>query len=200
MPDGEIAGLTGSGSGSPQRLDDLWPVVFSELKRVARRKLRSERPDHTLSTTALVHEAYLRLAGQHTIAWDDRPMFFAHAGRAMRLILVDYARKHRALRRGAGATTISLDLDEPTTSESRRSPQIAVAERADELVALDEALVRFSNLEPRAARVVECRFFAGLTEEETATALGVTPRTVARDWVKARAWLYSSLRDNGDVH
>jgi len=151
-----------------------------------------------LSTTALVHEVYLRLMDQHTVAWGDRATFFAHAGRAMRRILVDYARKHKALRRGAGAAVISLDLDEAITSESRHAPQIAVAERAEELVALDEALERFSFLEPRAAKVVECRFFGGLTEEETAEALGVTPRTVARDWVKARAWLYGALRD--DLH
>src|SRR5207244_5686568 len=125
------------------------------------------------------------------VAWRDRAVFFAHAGRAMRRILVDYARKHKALRRGAGATVISIDLDEATTNETRRTPQIAVTERAEELVALDEALNRLSALEPRAAQVVECRFFGGLTEEETAEALSVTPRTVARDWVKARAWLYS---------
>jgi RNA polymerase sigma factor (TIGR02999 family) len=199
MPDGETRELFGGRSrGHEDDLDALWPVVLTELKRVAHQRLRSERDGHTLSTTALVHEVYLRLSGQETVAWGDRAVFFAHAGRAMRRILVDYARKHKALRRGSGATVIPLDLDASTTNESGRAPQIAVAERADELVSLDEALERLSVLEPRAAKVVECRFFGGLTEEETAEALGITPRTVARDWVKARAWLYGALQD--DLH
>jgi RNA polymerase sigma factor (TIGR02999 family) len=178
------------------RLDRVWPVVFGELKRVAHRRLGAEREGHTLCTTALVHEVYLRLADQRFVAWDDRGEFFAQAGRAMRRILVDYARRHRALRRGGGVVPISLNVDDSITSETRSAPQIAVAERADEIIALDEALARFAELEPRAASVVECRFFAGLTEDETAVALCVTPRTVARDWVKARAWLYRELNDS----
>ena len=200
MPDGDTRELIGgSKRGHDDGLDALWPVVLTELKRVAHRRLLHERDGHTLSTTALVHEVYLRLTQQHTVAWQDRPAFFAHAGRAMRRILVDYARKHHALRRGAGAVPLSLDLDAATTNEARRAPQIAVAECAEEIVALDDALERFTALEPRAARVVECRFFGGLTEEETALALGIAPRTVARDWVKARAWLYGALQDDSDA-
>jgi RNA polymerase sigma factor (TIGR02999 family) len=175
-----------------ERLDGMWPQVFDELKRLAHARLRAEREDHTLTTTALVHEAYLRLAEQRFLDVDDRAAFFAQAGRAMRRILVDYARRHRALRRGGGIANIPIDIDS-ATQDGKHAPQLAVAERSDEIVALDESLERLSALQPRAARVVECRFFAGLSESETALALGVTPRTVARDWVKARAWLQADL-------
>lgn len=198
MRDGDSKALTDERrrDDARGRLDRVWPLVFGELKRVAHRRLGAEREGHTLCTTALVHEVYLRLVDQRFVAWDDRGDFFAQAGRAMRRILVDYARRHRALRRGGGVVPISLNVDDSVTSEMRSAPQIAVAERADEIIALDEALVRFAELEPRAAAVVECRFFAGLTEDETAAALSVTPRTVARDWVKARAWLYRELNDS----
>jgi RNA polymerase sigma factor (TIGR02999 family) len=198
MFDGDSKELTDKPPRDDARagLDGMWPMVLDELKRVAHRRLGVERDGHTLCTTALVHEVYLRLADQRVVAWDDRGDFFSQAGRAMRRILVDYARRHRALRRGGGAVPISLNVDDSITSDVQRSPQIAVVERADEIVALDEALERFAELEPRAAHVVECRFFAGLTEDETAIALGVTPRTVARDWVKARAWLYRALNES----
>jgi RNA polymerase sigma factor (TIGR02999 family) len=171
-------------------------MVFDELRRVAHSRLRMEREGHTLSTTALVHEVYLRLADQRFVDWDDRAEFFANAGRAMRRILVDYARRHRSLRRGGGSATVRLDfasITQPGLKSGRRPLQLVSVERSDEILALDEALGRLAELEPRAASVVECRFFAGLSEVETALALGVTTRTVARDWVKARAWLHRDL-------
>lgn len=171
-------------------LDRLMPLVYGELRRIAHRQLAAEAPGHTLSTTALVHEAYLKLADQTRAAWADRGQFFAIAAGAMRRILVDYARQHRALMRGGpNRRPVALDvLDESG---------IAVAERAEELMALDEALERLARLDPRLARLVELRYFAGLTEPETAEVLGVSRRTVARDWVTARGWLYQELRGDG---
>jgi RNA polymerase sigma factor (TIGR02999 family) len=166
------------------------PLVYDELRRIAHRQLASERSGHTLSTTALVHEAYLRLVDQKRVQWSDRAHFFAIATRAMRRILVDYARRHRALRRGRGQRPVSL--------EDSAVGSVAAADRAEELIALDEALDRLATLDERLCRVVECRFFGGLTEVETATVLGVTARTVARDWVKARGWLYQELRERAD--
>lgn len=191
---GDVGSATSSGSPR-EGLDRLWPAVFDELKRLAHLRLHAERDAHTLCTTALVHEVYLRLADQRFVSWDERAEFFGHAARAMRRILVDYARRHRALRRGGGSELVPLDIDASVTGARRRMPQIAVAERADDIVALDEALDRFAKLDARAARVVECRFFGGLSEEETALAIGVNARTVARDWVKARAWLHAALHD-----
>jgi RNA polymerase sigma factor (TIGR02999 family) len=172
--------------GAPDALDRVVPLVYEELRKVAHRQLGGERAGHTLSTTALVHEAYLKLVDQTRAQWTDRAQFFAVAARAMRRILVDYARRHRALRRGGAQRPLALDEAD--------AGSIAAAERADELVALDEALERLAALDERLSRVVECRFFAGLTEAETAEVLGVTPRTIARDWVKARGWLYQELR------
>jgi RNA polymerase sigma factor (TIGR02999 family) len=168
-------------------LERLAPLVYGELRGIAHRQLEVERPDHTLSTTALVHEAYLKLVDQTRASWEDRAQFFAVAARIMRRILVDYARRHRALRRGGARRPASLD----------DAGAVAVAERAEEVIALDEALERLALLDERLSRVVECRYFAGLTEEETAQALGVTRRTVARDWVKAKGWLYKQLRSDG---
>lgn len=149
---------------------------------MARQRLRGERSGHTLSTTGLVHEAYLKLAGQAGGAWTDRGHFLAVAAQAMRRVLVDHARRHAAAKRGGGATRVSLD-----------EVNLAVEEQADALVALDVALTRLAALDPRMCRVVECRFFAGYTDEETAEALNIAPRTVWRDWVKARGWLYREL-------
>jgi len=172
-------------------LQRLMPLVYGELRKVAHRQLGAEQAGHTLNTTALVHEAYLKLVDQTRAEWTDRAQFFAVAARSMRRILVDYARRHRALRRGGAQRPLALDaLDEADAGS------IAAAERADELVELDEALQRLASLDERLSRVVECRFFAGLTEAETAEVLGVTPRTVARDWVKARGWLYQELRQD----
>jgi RNA polymerase sigma factor (TIGR02999 family) len=174
-------------AGTPGAFDRLMALVYGELRRMAHRQLGAERPGHTLSTTALVHEAYMKLVDQTRAEFTDRGQFFAVASRAMRRILVDYARRHRAARRG-GPERRAVALDEADAAG------IAVAERADELVALDEALERLTDVEPRLARLVELRFFGGLTEEETADVLGVSRRTAARDWAVARGWLYQELR------
>ena len=178
--------------GAPGALDRLIALVYADLARMARRQLGLEAPGHTLSTTALVHEAYLRLVDQTRAQWADRVQFFAVAAHVMRRVLVDYARRHRAARRG-GSKRRAVSLE---ALESIDTASLAVAERADVLIALDEALDRLAALEARQARVVECRFFGGLTEAETAAALGVTSRTVTRDWVKARGWLYQELRSD----
>jgi RNA polymerase sigma factor (TIGR02999 family) len=162
------------------------PRVYAELRRVAHRQLRAERSGHTLSTTALVHETYLKLDRETGAPWTNRAQFFALAARAMRRILVDYARRHRAARRGGDWQRVSLD-------EAGHGSDVAV-QRGHDLIALDDALTRLAALDPRLGRVVELRFFAGLTEAEIAQLLGVTPRTVARDWVKAKGWLYQELR------
>jgi len=161
----------------------LVPVVYEELRRIARRQLRSERTGHTLTTTALVHESYLKLAEQTRSVFRDRTHFLAVASQAMRRILIDYARGHRAARRGGDQERVDLD-----------DAALAVVEQSESLIALHEALERLEQLDPRQARVVECRFFGGMTEEETANALGVTERTVRRDWIKAKLWLYAELR------
>jgi RNA polymerase sigma factor (TIGR02999 family) len=169
-------------------MDRLMPLVYDHLRQVAHRQLGAEPTGHTLSTTALVHEAYLRLVDQTRTDWQDRAHFFAIASRAMRRILIDYARRHRALRRGG------LPGGTPATPVSLDDVEIPVAERAEALLALDEALDRLGVFDGRLAQVVECRFFAGLTEAETAAALAVSQRTVAREWAMAKGWLYQELR------
>ena len=146
--------------GGPAANDRLANLVYDALRAIAHRQLQSERPGHTLQTTGLVHEAYLKLVDQDRARWTDRAQFFALAARAMRRILVDYARRHRALRRGGQLRIQSLDETD--------AGAVPAAQRADELIALDEALTRLQALDERLSRVVECRFFAGLTEAETA--------------------------------
>lgn len=163
--------------------DRLYSAVYDELRRIAHRQLQGERPGHTLGTTGLVHETYVKLVDLARVEWKDRGHFFRIASGAMRRILVDYARRHRAARRGGGIPLAFLD------------DHVAVAERGELLIALDDAMERLSAVSERLSHVVECRFFGGLTEEETAEALEVTTRTVQRDWAKARAWLYLELRD-----
>lgn len=175
-------------AGEPGAMDRLMPLVYEQLRRVAHRQLKSEATGHTLSTTGLVHEAWLKLADQKRTQWQDQAQFFAIAAGAMRRVLVDYARRHRAARRGggpAGAAPRRISLDEV---------EIPAMVRADAIIALDEALDRLSRMDARLAQVVECRFFAGLTEAETAAALGVSQRTVAREWTVARAWLHQELQ------
>jgi RNA polymerase sigma factor (TIGR02999 family) len=178
--------------GVPGAMDQLISLVYRELKRIARRQLGAEAGGHTLSATAVVHEAYLRLASQSRAEWESRGQFFALAARVMRRVLIDYARQHHAIRRGGRERSIvALEFLE------RGDPNaIAVPERAESLLVLDEALERLHRVDERLAHVVECRFFAGLNESETAEALGVSQRTVARDWQMARAWLYEALRDD----
>jgi len=168
--------------GDDRAMERLFPLVYEELRRVAHRALRRENPGHTLGTTGLVHEAYLRLVDQTRVAWQGRGHFYGIAAQAMRRILVDYARQHRRAKRGGGLLRVTLD-----------ESALSLDERSDNLIALDEALTRLAELNPRLSRVVECRFFAGLTEEEIAAATGVTVRTVKRDWAKARGWLYQEL-------
>ena len=164
-------------------LDELIPLVFDELRRLARRQLAREPPGQTLQTTDLVHEAYLRLADHSRVTAQGRAYFYAAAARAMRNVLVDAARKRCAAKRGAGAPVLSLHED-----------QAAADTYGAELVELDEALERLALRHPRLARTVECRFFGGMSVDDTATALGVSPRTVKSDWALARAWLYDALQ------
>jgi RNA polymerase sigma factor (TIGR02999 family) len=179
--------LTDLTAGDPDALDRLLPVVYEQLRGMAQRELRRERSDHTLNATALVHEAYLQLAQLDRINWEGRAHFFGAAARAMRRILISYARMKKAGKRGAGAEHVSLD------------DVIAVArERPERLLALDEALVRLADRDERQARVIECRYFAGMSLEETATALGISPATVKRDWTLARAWLNRELDPAAD--
>jgi len=159
------------------------PLVYDELRRLARRHLWNERPDHTLQSAALVNEAYLRLAGQKTPQWRNRAYFFGVAAQLMRHILVDHARGRRAAKRGGGATRLTLDAD----VSADEKPAI-------DLVTLDDALDRLAALDAQQARVIEMRFFGGLSIEETAVVLDVSSATVKRDWVTARAWLRRELK------
>ena len=177
-------------AGEPGAMDRVITAVYSELSRMAHRQLGLEAAGHTLSTTALVHEAYLRLVDQTRAQLADRAQFFAIAAQTMRRVLIDYARRHQATRRGGP------DIRAVSLSALDKSVIPSGAERADVLLALDEGLERLAKLDPRQARIVECRFFGGLTEAETAEVLGVTDRTVSREWVKARGWLYKELRDD----
>lgn len=167
-------------------LHGLLPIVYEELRRIARSQLRREDTGHTLRTTDLVHEAYLRLVDQTRVTSRGRGYFFAAASRAMRQVLVDHARKRSAGKRGKGERALSID-----------EVEIAVDDYAEELLDLDRALDALQELSARQVRVVECRFFGGLSVDETATALGVSPRTVNSDWVVARAWLQNAL--DGDA-
>ena len=166
----------------PPALDDMVPLVYAELRQIAHRQLYSERPDHTLNTTALVHEAYLKLSGLDRMQWKSRAHFFAIAAQAMRYILVNYAVRRTAAKRGGNQVVLPLD----------EAGQIA-ADSVEDLLALHEALKRLEALGERPCRVVECRFFGGMTVEETAEALDISPATVKRDWQAARAWLNREL-------
>jgi RNA polymerase sigma factor (TIGR02999 family) len=167
--------------GDPEAMSHLFPLVYGELRRLAHWQLQQERTGHTLDTGALVHETYLKMVDQPRVHWRDRAHFFRVASWAMRRVLVDYARRHRALRRGGGVPPLSLE------------DEVAVAQQSDRLVALDEALERLATVDERLSQVVECRYFGGLTEAETAEALGITEWTVQRDWRKARDWLALEL-------
>lgn len=169
--------------GDREALESLMPLVYDELRRLAHHYLQRERSDHTLQSTALVHEAYLRLAGQNAPQWQNRAHFFGIAARVMRQILVEYARAHGAAKRGgAGACKITLD------------ETLELAQQTDiDVVALDGALDRLSELDPQQSRIVELRFFTGLTIEDTSEVMGLSPSTVKRDWTSARAWLHREI-------
>src|SRR5712691_4906228 len=169
-------------NGDRAALDELTPLVYEELHRLAHQHMSRERPDHTLQTSALVNEAYLRLIDQRNVHWQNRAHFFSIASRLMRRILVDHARAHHYAKRGGGALRVSLD-----------EAAFVSQERASELVALDEALTSLAAIDPRKCQVVELRFFGGMSVEETATALGVSPVTVKRDWSTAKAWLHRAI-------
>jgi len=173
------------GAADPAAAEGLVPLVYEELRRLAHRHLEREATGHTLTTTDLVHQAYLQLAGQHRSEWHSKEHFMAIAAMAMRRILVDHARTIGRLKRGGALQRVPLE-----------SADIAIEDRAVLLIALDEALDRLRELDPRQAQVVECRFFAGLTEDETAAALGVSVRTARRDWTKAKAWLYGEIYED----
>jgi RNA polymerase sigma factor (TIGR02999 family) len=180
---GEITALLDACSrGERDALDRLIPLVYDDLRAIAHGRLVLERPDHTLNTTAIVNEAYLRLVDQATASWRDRAHFFAVSARVIRNLLIDYARERNAAKRGGGA--IRLPLDERLAGASPRTI---------ELLALDEALTALGRMDEHLERVVECRFFGGMTMKETAETLGVSLSTVERDWRKARAYLYETL-------
>jgi RNA polymerase sigma factor (TIGR02999 family) len=172
----------------PSILDRFDDALYEDLRRIARRHLRNERPDRTISTTELVHESFLRLQHQDVMDEGSRTAFLKGAASVMRFILVDHARQRRTAKRGGDRRQVTLE-----------DALVAANDDADFIVELDDALTRFASLSPRAAQVVECRFFAGLSEEETAGALGITSRTVRRDWVKAKGWLYDALQSSFEL-
>lgn len=170
---------SGGDANAPER---LMPFVYDELRRLARSFLVKERGDHTLQATALVHEAYVRLVDQTRVNWQNRAHFYGIAASMMRRVLIDHARAHAAEKRGGGSIRLSID-----------DVQVPLEQRAADLVALDEALKKLSLFDERKGKVVEMRFFGGLSDEEIAEVLGVNARTVLRDWKKARLWLYREL-------
>ncbi|HEY6121592.1 MAG TPA: sigma-70 family RNA polymerase sigma factor [Pyrinomonadaceae bacterium] len=168
--------------GSQPAYDQLFPLVYEELRRLAHRYMSRERPGHTLQTTAVVHEAYLRLIDQKHVQWQNRAHFFAIAAQMMRRILITHAQSHAYAKRGGGALRVSLD-----------EAAIVSQERAGELIALDEALTALTVIDPRRSQVVELRYFGGLNNEEIAEVMKVSPNTVMRDWNVAKAWLYREM-------
>ncbi len=176
------------GRGDREALDRLAPLVHAELRGIARRQMSRERPGHTLQATALVNEAYLRLAGQDGFEYKDRAHFYAVCAQVMRHVLIDHARAHARDKRGGGAVQVTLGEAEGLD-----------AGRAADLVALDEALRELEELDPQKGRIVELRYFAGLGIEETAEVLGISPTTVRREWRRAKAWLYRSMSGGEDL-
>ncbi len=184
MPSSAVTELLVRWSGGDRgALDELIPLVYEECRRLAARQLARERPGHTLDATGLVHELYLRLVDQRRASWANRAQFFAIAARLMRRILVDQARARGARKRGGSAVLISLDA----------AAAAAGPDEAADVLAIDSALERLAHFDPEQVKIVELRFFAGLTVEETAQALGRSPRTIKREWRVARAWLHQEL-------
>lgn len=186
LPTGEVTRqLLRASDGDREALDQLIPVVYAGLRRIAQRQLGLERPGHTLDSAALVHEAYLKLVDQTGLRWQNRAHFFAIAARSMRTILIDHARARSALKRGGGATVVGFDAMEG----------IIHVEKDDQLIALDEMLTRLAAVSPEASQTVELRYFGGLTLEEVAVVLDVSLRTARRRWTFAKAWLRRELRE-----
>jgi RNA polymerase sigma factor (TIGR02999 family) len=182
-PDEITARLRSAGAGDREALNEVFELVYEELRHRARAQRRRWSGDETLDTTALVHEAYLKLVDQSSASWNDRAHFLAVAARAMRHVLVNYAEQRRAAKRGGGAKHVLLDDHNPVSEEV-----------AEEVLALHEALDRLAAASERQARVVEARFYAGLSIDETADALGISPATVKRDWALASAWLHREIK------
>ena len=180
---GDVTRLLSDWSNGDRRaLDELLPLVYDELRHLANAYLKRERDSHTLQSTALVHEAFLRLVNQHDVQWQGRAHFFGIAAQMIRRILVDHARAQRAAKRGAGAVRIEL------------GEELAVAQQRDlDLIALDDALERLAAMDERQSRIVELRFFAGLSVEDTADVMGISTATVKREWSSARAWLFREV-------
>ncbi len=173
------------GDGDQLAAAELVPLVYKELRRMASQYLRQERPGHTLQATALVHEAYIKLAGQRDAKWQNRAHFFGVASQLMRRILVDYARAHQRGKRGGKQQKVSLD-----------EVLLVSSDRTEELLAVHEVLAKLEAMDPRQARIVELRYFGGLTMEETAEVLQLSSKTVMREWSMAKAWLYGSLKEH----
>jgi RNA polymerase sigma factor (TIGR02999 family) len=183
VPERDVTGLLREWSGgNRQALERLMPLVYGELRKLAASYLRAERADHTLQPTALVHEAYLRLVDQRSVNWQNRAHFFGIAAQMMRRILVDHARRRQAAKRDGATYRLQTE------------PGLEDVDRDPELLALDEALTGLETLDVRQARIVELRFFGGLTVEETAEVTGISPATVKREWQTARAWLAREIR------
>jgi RNA polymerase sigma-70 factor, ECF subfamily len=182
---GEVTSLLNKlAGGDPEAAARLVPLVYEELRRLAARCLRHERPGHTLQATALVHEAYLKLTAQRSAKWQNRAQFFAVASELMRRILVDYARRQQRIRRGGKQQKVSLE-----------DGLLVSADRTEELLAVNESLSRLEKLDSRQARIVELRYFGGLTLDEAAEILEVSSKTVMREWKMAKAWLYGDLKE-----
>jgi len=177
--------LRDSPPGDRGAMDRVFPLVYDELRRLAHAQLVRQPSSETMSATVLIHEAYLRLVDQEQAQFADRVHFYAYAARVMRTILVDYARSRGAKKRGGDWQAVELD-----------ARHLSIDSQADLVLTVDEALTRLAAIDERLARVVECRFFGGMTEPETADLLGVTERTIRRDWIKARTWLHLELSDN----
>jgi len=168
--------------GDREAFDELVPLVYRELRRIAHGQLNHGRPDRDLDTTALVHEAYFKLVDESRVDWQNRSHFFAIAARTMRRIIIDYARKKNAVKRGSGESAVELDPN-----------RVGVSRQAEMLIALDDALSGLAEIDPRLTEVVECRFFGGMTVDEISQALDVSSRTIERDWKRAKAWLMTEL-------
>jgi RNA polymerase sigma-70 factor (ECF subfamily) len=187
---GEVTALlTQLSKGNQEAADKLIPLVYKELHRLAEAYMRRERVDHTLQPTALVHEAFIKLVQHHSIDWQSRAHFFGIAAQVMRRVLVDHARGHLRQKRGGVQRRVAMD-----------ETLVFAPEQSEELLQLDEALERLAELDPRQGKIVELRFFGGLTVEQTADLLGISPKTVKRDWSMAKAWLHGELKaSHGDA-